>query len=96
MNIDAKIKTLLAELQTAVNASLSESQEIGEIMGVLTDAGCRVHLAMEIQVPTNFDHTQVSFVNYDRLERAIGQTGRLTDQDVKFLKSMRIKVENEK
>ncbi len=90
--MDQRLHKLMQELGEAINESLSDSEQIAEVISKIKSGGYDVFLVLEATI--GFNRTD------DADEEA--ETGNLSDpelkvnsQDVKFLKSLRITLEGE-
>jgi hypothetical protein len=90
--VNEELKRLIKELGDAINGSLSESEEIAEAIAKIKTEGYDVLLVLEATV--GFSKREE-----EREERAAMVTAarepefRVNAQDVKFLKSLRISVD---
>lgn len=92
MQIDDKLKVLIKELGDAINGALSESVEINDAIQNVRDAGYEVVLALEATIGFNKKPEQVS----DPVAPEPVPDGKLkvTSQDLKFLQSLKISIED--
>jgi hypothetical protein len=99
--LDEKLKELVQELGNAINESLSDSDRIAGAIGEIKRAGYDVFLVLEATIGFNKredeessseNHSEVSSepVQYE----ANGKI-RLTTQDQKFLRALKISVEED-
>jgi len=83
----------MKELGEAINESLSESEQISEVIAKIKAGGYDVFLVLEATIGFNKHEEQVS-------ERPVpvSQSGnpdfKVTSQDMKFLKSLRISLDD--
>ncbi len=93
MQIDDKLKGLLKELGDAINGALSQSVEINDAIQNVRNAGYEVVLALEATIGFNKKANEDS--SEPVVEPGPGQ-GKLkvTSQDLKFLQSLKISVED--
>jgi hypothetical protein len=93
LQIDDKLKGLLKELGDAINGALSQSVEINDAIQNVRNAGYEVVLALEATIGFNKKETEESPA--PETEPAPGK-GKLkvTSQDLKFLQSLKISVED--
>jgi len=94
--MDQQLKKLMKELGEAINDSLSDSDEIAEIISRIKAGGYDVFVVLEATIGYSQRDQEViekkTLVNTQR-----SSTGfQMTSQDLKFLKSMRIAVEHDK
>ncbi len=91
--MDNRLKGLMKELGEAINSSLSDSDEIAEVISRIKAGGYDVFLVLEATIGLNQR-------DGDPVERSPIKTPRssadfrMTSQDLKFLKSLRIKVDD--
>jgi hypothetical protein len=93
LQIDDKLKGLLKELGDAINGALSQSVEINDAIQNVRNAGYEVVLALEATIGFNKKANEESPT--PTVEPAPGK-GKLkvTSQDLKFLQSLKISVED--
>lgn len=93
--MDERLKELMQELGKAINESLSDSDRIAEAIGEIKRAGYDVFLVLEATIGFNKREDSESeegepAVSYD----ASGKI-KWTSQDHKFLKALKIAVDEE-
>jgi hypothetical protein len=100
-NLDDKLKELMQELGNAINESLSDSDRIAGAIGEIKRAGYDVFLVLEATIGFNkrdedSDEEESSDVELEQPLRN-ESTGkiRLTTQDHKFLRALKISVNEE-
>jgi hypothetical protein len=101
--LDDRLKELMKELGEAINESLSESDRIAAAIGEIKRAGYDVFLVLEATIGFNKreegDETEEETVELDRTpeptRRKLSKI-KLTSQDQKFLKAMKISIEDDK
>ncbi len=106
--MDEKLKVLMQELGNAINESLSDSDRIAAAIGDIRRAGYDVFLVLEATI--GFNKREEAAVNEDgtadavpeeRKSRASGRefesTAKIkwTSQDQKFLRALKISVDEE-
>ncbi len=99
--LDERLKDLMQELGNAINDSLSDSDRIAGAIGEIKRAGYDVFLVLEATIgfnkrdgePDDTDTEDAVRENPVRYESA-GKI-RLTSQDQKFLRALKISVEDE-
>jgi len=108
--VEEPLKHLMQELGNAINDSLSESDRIAEAIGGIKKAGYDVFLVLEAtigfnkrdenaepeEVETGETEIEISDERPTRSKR--GDTGirlKFTSQDQKFLRALKISVEDE-
>ena len=101
--MEERLKNLMQELGNAINESLSDSERIAEAIGEIKRAGYDVFLVLEATIgfnkrDGNEDETEAMPEAPARRERGTHSAGKikLTSQDQKFLKALKIAVDEEK
>ena len=93
--MDDRLKNLMKELGNAINESLSESERIAEAIGNIKSAGYDVFLVLEATI--GFNKREEEGAKKDVPAGISGQEKfRFTHQDAKFLKALKIAVDEEK
>lgn len=99
--MDEKLKELMQELGNAINESLSDSDRIAGAIGEIKRAGYDVFLVLEATI--GFNKRDESDDEADGSERAEPPLQRdangkiqLTSQDHKFLRALKISIEDER
>jgi pentose-5-phosphate-3-epimerase len=93
--VDPQLKQLMKELGDAINESLSDSEQISEVVSRIKDGGYDIFLVLEATIGVSkqgeksSDKTVVSTLTTN-------PEFKVSDQDMKFLKSLRIKIDEEK
>jgi hypothetical protein len=93
--VDDRLKGLMQELGEAINSSLSESDEIADVITRIKAGGYDVFLVLEATIGLNQRGEDVVEKRPIRTTRSSGEF-QMTSQDVKFLKLMRISVDDVK
>jgi hypothetical protein len=100
--LDEKLKELVQELGNAINESLSDSDRIAGAIGEIKRAGYDVFLVLEATIGFNKrnDDEDVSSeagpeVSSEPVKYEINGKIRLTTQDQKFLRALKISVEED-
>jgi len=94
------LKELMQELGNAINESLSDSDRIAGAIGEIKRAGYDVFLVLEATIGFNKrddDDDSTSETTQSEQPRHFESTGkiRLTTQDQKFLRALKISVEED-
>ena len=92
MQIDDKLKVLIKELGDAINGALSESVEINDAIQNVRDAGYEVVLALEATI--GFNKKPEKEPEPVAPEPAPEGKLKVTSQDLKFLQSLKISIED--
>ena len=94
MQLDDNLKQLMKELGAAINDALSDSEEISEAIQNVRNAGYDVFLVLEATIGFNkrskTDGGEEAGVN----SLKSGSPLRVTAQDLKFLRSLKISIED--
>ena len=99
--MDEQLKELMQELGSAINESLSDSERIASAIGEIRRAGYDVFLVLEATIGFNKrsedaeDDVETAITADEALGEAFEASGRIrwTSQDHKFLKALKISVE---
>jgi hypothetical protein len=102
--VEEPLKHLMQELGNAINDSLSESDRIAEAIGEIKRAGYDVFLVLEATIGFNRRDENVEDDDEDQPEvvdepkRTYETTGKIkfTTQDHRFLRALKIAVDDEK
>jgi uncharacterized protein (DUF302 family) len=91
--VDQQLKQLMKELGEAINESLSYSEEIAEVVSRIKEGGYDIFLVLEATIGVSKQGEKAS--DKASLVTTINTNPELkvNDQDLKFLKSLRIKIE---
>jgi len=93
--VDAKLKYMMKELGEAINQSISDSDEIAEVISRIKAGGYDVFLVLEATIGFNQreaeEEEEPTLVN-----RKSPPDFELTGQDAKFLKSLRISADDDR
>jgi hypothetical protein len=92
MQMDDNLKQLMKELGAAINDALSESEEISEAIQNVRNAGYDVFLVLEATIGFN---KRSKTESGEEVTTASGEMKlKVTSQDLKFLRSLKISVED--
>ena len=94
LQIDDKLKGLIKELGDAINGALSQSVEINAAIQNVRDAGYEVVLALEATIGFNKKPGSENSEAEPADPVAIDAKLRVTSQDLKFLQSLKISIED--
>jgi 4-aminobutyrate aminotransferase-like enzyme len=95
MQLDDNLKQLMKELGAAINDALSDSEEISEAIQNVRNAGYDVFLVLEATI--GFNRRSKGEQGEDATAAAAGSADmklKVTAQDLKFLRSLKISVED--
>lgn len=93
--VDKRLKSMLNELGDAINDSLSDSEHIAEVISRIKAGGYDVFVVLEATIGFNQRDETDDTTGRSTASDASGDY-EMTSQDLKFLKSLRIRVEEEK
>jgi hypothetical protein len=97
--VEERLKSLMQDLGNAINESLSDSERIAEAIGEIKRAGYDVFLVLEATIGFNKRDDGEDGSEEERTDepQEIATTGRVrfTTQDQRFLKALRIAVDEE-
>lgn len=101
-DLDDRLKELMTELGNAINESLSDSDRIAGAIGEIKRAGYDVFLVLEATIGFNkrdesHEDSEDGLGSESAPPRKFESTGkiRLTSQDQKFLRALKISVEED-
>ena len=105
--MDEPLKRLMQELGNAINDSLSESDRIAEAIGEIKRAGYDVFLVLEATIGFNRrddnsedeeEEVEAATEEEAQPKRSFEATGKIkfTSQDHRFLRALKIAVDDEK
>lgn len=91
--MDDNLKKLMKNLGAAINDALSDSEKISEALQTVRDSGYDVFLVLEATIGFNQrSETELSEENAAPIIRSDIKL-KINSQDMKFLKSLKIKVD---
>lgn len=88
--MDKRLKSMMKELGDAINNSLSDSEQIAEVISRIKAGGYDVFVVLEATIGFNQHEDDTEAEAPQHLAELT-----MTAQDLKFLKSLRIRVEEE-
>ncbi len=93
--MDQHLKQLMKELGEAINESLADSDQIAEVVSKIKEDGFEIFLVLEATIgvskPGEKNPDKTSLVT----TLASNPEFKISDQDLKFLKSLRIKLDDD-
>lgn len=92
--MDDQLKKLMKELGEAINQAVAESDRISDVMGRIKASGNDVFLVLEATI--GFNHHDASGEVEPRKNLNSSGEFDITSQDLQFLRSLRIAVNDEK
>ena len=90
--MDQQLKQLMKELGEAINESLADSDQISEVVSKIKEGGYDIFLVLEATIGVSKPGDKTSSVV---TTLTTNPEFKVSDQDMKFLKSLRIKIEND-
>jgi hypothetical protein len=95
LELDDKLKRLMKELGSAINESLSESEQISDVMGKIRAAGYDLFLVLEVTVGFNKSGAgeRSRRGKSSAIRKGETQQFHLTTQDEEFLRELKISVD---
>src|SRR5271163_3992893 len=96
-NLEERLKSLMQDLGNAINESLSDSERIAEAIGEIKGAGYDVFLVLEATIGFNKREDEDAADSSTAEPTEVTSFGkvRFTSQDQRFLKALRITVDEE-
>ena len=93
--VDPQLKQLMKELGDAINESLSDSEQISEVVARIKDGGYDIFLVLEATIGVSKQGEKPTDRTSLITTLSTNPEFKVSDQDLKFLKSLRIKIEEE-
>lgn len=91
--MDKRLKSMMKELGDAINSSISDSDQIADVISRIKAGGYDVFVVLEATIGFNQHdddgENEMALMDTQRSSSEV----EMTPQDVKFLKSLRISVE---
>ncbi len=94
--VDPQLKQLMKELGDAINESLSDSEQISEVVSRIKDGGYDIFLVLEATIGVSKQGEKSPDKTSLVTTLSTNPEFKINDQDLKFLKSLRIKIDEEK
>ena len=91
--MDKRLKSMIKELGDAINDSLSDSEQIAEVISRIKAGGYDVFVVLEATIGFNEAEDGEEQQEKQPAVRRTSSGFRMTSDDRKFLKSMRISLE---
>lgn len=92
--VDPQLKRLMKELGDAINESLSDSEQISEVVARIKDGGYDIFLVLEATIGVSKQGEKSSENTSLVTTLSTNPEFKISDSDLKFLKSLRIKIED--
>ena len=93
--MEQQLKLLMKELGVAINESLSDSEQIAEVVSRIKEGGYDIFLVLEATIGVSKQGEQSSEKTSLVSTLSTNPELKISDQDLKFLKSLRIKIDEE-
>lgn len=93
--MDQQLKQLMKELGEAINESLADSEQIAEVVSRIKDGGYDIFLVLEATIGVSKPGDKTSDKTSLVTTLSSNPQLKISDQDLKFLKSLRIKIEDD-
>ena len=93
--MDQQLKQLMKELGEAINESLSDSEQISEVVSRIKEGGYDIFLVLEATIGVSKQGEQPTDKTSLVTSLSTNPEFKINEQDLKFLKSLRIKIEKE-
>jgi hypothetical protein len=93
--VDQQLKQLMKELGEAINESLADSEQIAEVVSRIKDGGYDIFLVLEATIGVSKPGEKSSDKTSMVTTLSSNPEFKVSDQDLKFLKSLRIKIEDD-
>ena len=93
-HMDQQLKRLMKDLGEAINESLADSDQISEVVSRIKDGGYDIFLVLEATIGLTKQGEKSGENETTSVTMRTSSSLSLDDQDQKFLKSLRIKVED--
>ena len=94
--MDPQLKQLMKELGDAINESLSDSEQISEVVSRIKEGGYDIFLVLEATIGVSKQGEKSQDKTSLVSTKSTNPDFKMNDQDMKFLKSLRIKIEEDK
>jgi pentose-5-phosphate-3-epimerase len=94
--VDPQLKQLMKELGDAINESLSDSEQISEVVSRIKEGGYDIFLVLEATIGVSKQGEKSQDKTSLVSTMSTNPEFRMNDQDMKFLKSLRIKIEEDR
>ena len=94
--MDPQLKQLMKELGDAINESLSDSEQISEVVSRIKEGGYDIFLVLEATIGVSKQGEKSPDKTSLVTTMSSNPELKVSDQDLKFLKSLRLKIDEEK
>jgi len=93
--VDPQLKQLMKELGDAINESLSDSEQISEVVSRIKEGGYDIFLVLEATIGVSKQGDKSPDKTSLITTMSSNPELKVSDQDLKFLKSLRIKIDED-
>ena len=93
--VDQQLKQLMNELVAAINESLADSEQIAEVVARIKDGGYDIFLVLEATIGVSKQNDKSSEKTSMVTTLSSNADLKISEQDLKFLKSLRIRLDEE-
>ena len=93
--MDQQLKQLMKELGEAINESLADSDQIAEVVSRIKEGGYDIFLVLEATIGVSKQGEKPTDKTSLVTTLSTNPEFSMNDQDLKFLKSLRIKVDDD-
>jgi pentose-5-phosphate-3-epimerase len=94
--VDPQLKQLMKELGDAINESLSDSEQISEVVSRIKEGGYDIFLVLEATIGVSKQGEKTPDKTSLVATMSTNPELKVSDQDLKFLKSLRIRLDEDK
>src|ERR1700739_71044 len=94
--VDPQLKQLMKELGDAINESLSDSEQISEVVSRIKAGGYDLFLVLEAPIGVSKQGEKTPDKTSLVSTLSTNPEFKVSDQDLKFLKSLRIRLDEDK
>ncbi|MGB8064090.1 MAG: hypothetical protein WCF26_19520 [Candidatus Sulfotelmatobacter sp.] len=94
--MDPQLKQLMKELGDAINESLSDSEQISEVVSRIKEGGYDIFLVLEATIGVSKQGEKTPDKTSLVATMSTNPELKVSDQDLKFLKSLRIRLDEDK
>ena len=93
--MDQQLKQLMKELGEAINESLADSDQIADVVSRIKEGGYDIFLVLEATIGVSKQGEKAADKTELVTTLTSNPTFKVNDQDLKFLKSLRIKIDED-
>lgn len=93
--VDQELKKLMKELGEAINESLADSDQIADVVSRIKEGGYDIFLVLEATIGFSKQSEKTSDKASLVSTLSTNPELKVSDQDLKFLKSLRIKIDDD-